>query len=192
MLGLLLTSCGQNSTKNTEKDLQADLFEKMRSQDVAEFGAVEYTITKLVQSRDDEKTLWARIKNTFGTRKVLMRCKATMKAGIDLGVGNYRAEVDNEKKSIILSLPHATVFSPIDMDINDVEMLVENKGVLRDDFTLEELVGFLQLGEQQILADETIKKNIIKQAEETAEPMFRALLIQLGFETIKIEFVNLN
>jgi hypothetical protein len=62
-------------------------------------------------------------------------------------------------------------------------------GLLRSNFTLSEYVAYLQEGEKQILADQNLMNQIVKQAESNAEPMFRSMLKNLGFEAIKIEFV---
>ncbi|MCQ2975974.1 MAG: DUF4230 domain-containing protein [Bacteroidales bacterium] len=192
LLSIFCVSCNEINPHAKTATLENSVYEKMRSNDVAEFGTVEYTITKLVQSKDDAKSVWSSIKNAFGNRKVLLRCKAKMKAGIDLGTGNYRVTIDSKAKSIILSLPHAKVFTPIDMSINDVEIMVQDKGVLRSDFSIEEYIAFLQLGQTQIMADKELKNNIIKQAEAAAEPMFRAMLSQLGFKAVKVEFTTIE
>lgn len=90
---------------------------------------------------------------------------------------------------MLLQLPHAKIFEPINMDFDNVHLEYSKVGLLRSSFSLAEYVAYLQEGEKQILADQNLISQIIKQAESNAEPMFRSMLKNLGFEAIKIEFV---
>jgi hypothetical protein len=157
----------------------------MGSQEVAEFGTVQYTVGKIVKTSDMPQTFWDKFK--IGDRKALIRCTATLKAGIDISSGNYKVEVDGKK--VLLQLPHAKIFEPINMDFDNVHLEYSKVGLLRSSFSLAEYVAYLQEGEKQILADQNLISQIIKQAESNAEPMFRSMLKNLGFEAIKIEFV---
>jgi hypothetical protein len=161
------------------------IYEKMGSQEVAEFGTVQYTVGKIVKTSDMPQTFWDKFK--IGDRKALIRCTATLKAGIDISSGNYKVEVDGKK--VLLQLPHAKIFEPINMDFDNVHLEYSKVGLLRSSFSLAEYVAYLQEGEKQILADQNLISQIIKQAESNAEPMFRSMLKNLGFEAIKIEFV---
>ena len=75
------------------------------------------------------------------------------------------------------------------MNFDNVHLEYSKVGLLRKNFTLSEYVAYLQEGEKQILADQNLMNQIVKQAESNAEPMFRSMLKNLGFEAIKIEFV---
>lgn len=182
---IALMASGCNVLDEDKSPAYSPIYEKMGSQEVAEFGTVQYTVGKIVKTSDMPQTFWDKLK--IGDRKALIRCSATLKAGIDISSGNYKVEVDGKK--VLLQLPHAKIFEPINMDFDNVHLEYSKVGLLRSNFTLAEYVAYLQEGERQILADQNLISQITKQAESNAEPMFRSMLKNLGFEAIKIEFV---
>jgi hypothetical protein len=182
---IALMASGCNVLEEDNSSSYSPIYEKMGSQEVAEFGTVQYTVGKIVKTSDMPQTFWDKFK--IGDRKALIRCTATLKAGIDISSGNYKVEVDGKK--VLLQLPHAKIFEPINMDFDNVHLEYSKVGLLRFNFSLAEYVAYLQEGEKQILADQNLISQIIKQAESNAEPMFRSMLKNLGFEAIKIEFV---
>ena len=182
---IALMASGCNVLDEDNSSSYSPIYEKMGSQEVAEFGTVQYTVGKIVKTSDMPQTFWDKFK--IGDRKALIRCTATLKAGIDISSGNYKVEVDGKK--VLLQLPHAKIFEPINMDFDNVHLEYSKVGLLRSNFSLAEYVAYLQEGEKQILADQNLISQIIKQAESNAEPMFRSMLKNLGFEAIKIEFV---
>ena len=182
---IALMASGCNVLDEDNSSSYSPIYEKMGSQEVAEFGTVQYTVGKIVKTSDMPQTFWDKFK--IGDRKALIRCTATLKAGIDISSGNYKVEVDGKK--VLLQLPHAKIFEPINMDFDNVHLEYSKVGLLRNSFSLAEYVAYLQEGEKQILADQNLISQIIKQAESNAEPMFRSMLKNLGFEAIKIEFV---
>jgi hypothetical protein len=182
-IALMASGCDVLEEDNSSS--YSPIYEKMGSQEVAEFGTVQYTVGKIVKTSDMPQTFWDKFK--IGDRKALIRCTATLKAGIDISSGNYKVEVDGKK--VLLQLPHAKIFEPINMDFDNVHLEYSKVGLLRSSFSLAEYVAYLQEGEKQILADQNLISQIIKQAESNAEPMFRSMLKNLGFEAIKIEFV---
>lgn len=182
---IALMASGCNVLDEDNSSSYSPIYEKMGSQEVAEFGTVQYTVGKIVKTSDMPQTFWDKFK--IGDRKALIRCTATLKAGINISSGNYKVEVDGKK--VLLQLPHAKIFEPINMDFDNVHLEYSKVGLLRSSFSLAEYVAYLQEGEKQILADQNLISQIIKQAESNAEPMFRSMLKNLGFEAIKIEFV---
>jgi hypothetical protein len=182
---IALMASGCNVLDEDNSSSYSPIYEKMGSQEVAEFSTVQYTVGKIVKTSDMPQTFWDKFK--IGDRKALIRCTATLKAGIDISSGNYKVEVDGKK--VLLQLPHAKIFEPINMDFDNVHLEYSKVGLLRSSFSLAEYVAYLQEGEKQILADQNLISQIIKQAESNAEPMFRSMLKNLGFEAIKIEFV---
>lgn len=185
IVAIALMFVGCDVLDDDQSKYYSPIYEKMGSQEVAEFGTVQYTVGKIVKTSDMPQTFWDRFK--IGDRKALIRCTATLKAGIDISSGNYNVEVSGKK--VILQLPHAKIFEPINMDFDNVHLEYTKVGLLRSDFSLSEYVAYLQEGEKQILADQNLLNQIVKQAESNAEPMFRSMLKNLGFEAIKIEFV---
>ena len=84
--------------------------EKPREQEILslkemnELVTVEYVVNKIIKASDDKT--WYKI----GDRKILMTCEATLKAGIDFSKINT-SNINIKNKEIILTLPHATLFS---------------------------------------------------------------------------------
>jgi len=184
-LAAMVSAFASCSDSDEGKSPYTSIYEKMGTQEVAEFGTVQYTVGKVVRTSDLPQSFLDNFK--IGDRKALIRCSATLKAGIDLSSGNYKVEVNG--KQVVLQLPHAKIFEPINMDLDKVYLDYVKVGALRSNISNKEYLSYLQEGERQILADENLKTQIIKQAESNAEPMFHSMLKNLGFEAVKIEFV---
>lgn len=177
-----LASCTVSETHGPSP--YTSIYDKMGTQEVAEFGTVQYTVSKIIRTSDLPQNFLDNFK--IGDRKALIRCSATLKAGIDLSSGNYKVAVNG--RQVVLQLPHARIFEPINMDLDKVYLDYVKVSGLRSSITNTEYLSYLQEGERQILADESLKSQIIKQAESNAQPMFASMLKNLGFEAIKIEF----
>lgn len=185
LLALALCGLAGCDEQTQHQNPYSAIYEKMGTQEVAEFGTVQYTVGKIVKTSDLPQNFLDNFK--IGDRKALIRCSATLKAGIDLSSGNYKVSVDGSK--VVLQLPHAKIFEPINMDMDKVRLDYVKVSTLRSSISLAEYVNYLQEAEKQILADENLKAQIIKQAESNAEPMFHSMLKNLGFQAVKIEFV---
>jgi len=140
---IALMASGCNVLDEDNSSSYSPIYEKMGSQEVAEFGTVQYTVGKIVKTSDMPQTFWDKFK--IGDRKALIRCTATLKAGIDISSGNYKVEVDGKK--VLLQLPHAKIFEPINMDFDNVHLEYSKVGLLRSSFSLAEYVAYLQEGE---------------------------------------------
>src|SRR6476469_3202753 len=87
-----------------------------------DLATVQYVVTKIIKARDDS---WFKI----GSRKILMSCKATLRAGIDLSkITEKNIEIHN--KSIELNLPHATLIS-LNIKPEDLKTEYEDVSLLR-------------------------------------------------------------
>lgn len=183
-LAALVSAFASCDKSNVARNPYTSIYEKMGTQEVAEFGTVQYTVGKVVRTSDLPQSFLDNFK--IGDRKALIRCSATLKAGVDLSSGNYKVVVNGSQ--VILQLPHAKIFEPINMDLDKVYLDYVKVGMLRSNISNKEYLEYLQEGERQILADENLKAQIVKQAEANAEPMFHSMLKNLGFEAVKIEF----
>ena len=174
IVALCLSSCG-NSLK--------DGFDsKMHTIGAAELGTVEYTITKVVKA--DDNADWYK----FGDRKILFTVKATMKAGISIDSPNsYSAQIDESTKSITLTLPEPKVLS-LNMRAEDTKLEYEQVSITRFDFDNMERNSLLRQAEEDIKNDKSL--GILKDAQDNAEMFFKAMLAQVGFEKITINFAN--
>lgn len=162
--------------------LEQKLSQKMAEMtEVAELGSVEYTVTKVVKASDDPS--WYKV----GDRKILFNCTAYLKAGIDLNkIDMTKVVVDEEKKSVVLTLPKAELLS-LNMPPDKSTLVYENIATFRSKFTTAEKNRLLQLGEKSIRNDVT-NLGILADAEKNTSSFFKSLLAQLGFEIITIKF----
>lgn len=181
ILLFLLTSCNKN---NAVKELT--LREKMDNKvaeltEMNELGTVEYTVTKVVKASDDPK--WYQ----FGDRKVLFKCTAYLKAGINLKKFDpSKVKIDESSKSVVITLPKAEILS-FNMPPEEAKLAYEKVALTRFDFTAQERNMLLQQGEANIRAD-VPNMGILQDAENNASAIFKSLLSQMGFETITIKF----
>lgn len=165
-LFFLLFSCGEDEVKKTE------IFEIRQ---IGTLSTTEYTLGKIVKLDDEGE--WY----TFGDRKMLISCKAKVKAGVDLSKIKDEDIKINGKK-IEISLPAAEITS-FDMDpkLMKTEM-VEVTG-FRFQFTQEETNAILKKGETAI-RKEMKDLNILNDAEKNATIFIKDFYKQLGFEEV--------
>lgn len=173
-MALLCSSCGHKLTEQMETkaaELQA----------MGEIGTVEYTVTKIVKANDNAE--WYKI----GDRKVLFTTTSYLKAGISLDNFTMDNVVINESdKSISVTLPHAKLLS-INLPPENIKLAYEKVSAIRRDFSSEERIALLQQGEADIRAD-IRNLGILEDAEHNATEFFSALLSQMGFEKVTINF----
>lgn len=161
-----------------EKQLQ----QVMALQQMNDLATVEYVVTKIIKANDNKT--WYKI----GDRKILMSCKATLTAGIDLSAIKPE-QVNIDGKHITLTLPHSKMIS-VNIKPEDITEAYEAVDVLRQSFTSEERNGLAIQAEQQINAS-IGELGILQTAETNAALFVNNFLHQLGYETIKINFDNL-
>lgn len=146
---------------------------------MSELATVEYTVTKMIKASDD--ATWYKI----GDRKILMSCKATLKAGID-----FRAigpdQVTIEGRAITIELPKAKLLS-VNIRPEDIKVEYEEVGILRSEFSAAEKNALMVQGEQQIrsLSAET---GILQDAESNASVFVTNFFRQLGYDKVEVRF----
>ena len=169
LLPAMLVSCRQNNELG-------ERIEKMK--ETAEFGTVEYTIKKIIKANDVRLL-------AIGDRKILFSCTAYLKAGIDLN--NFSIDsVTINNNSVTVSLPHAKLLS-LNMPSEEIELVYDHVSFFRNGFSSEDRLNLLAQGEADIRND-VVNLGIIEDAEKNAKELFTAMLAQMGFETINIEF----
>ena len=177
---ILLASCSKEQT--SEISLEKKLNQKLAEMaEVAELGSVEYTVTKVVKASDEAE--WYK----FGDRKILFKCTAYLKAGIDLSkLDASKIIINEEKKSIIITLPKAELLA-LNMPPDKSVLAYENVATFRSNFSAKDKNRLLQLGEQSI-RNEVPNLGILNDAEKNSSAFFKSLLSQLGFELVTIKF----
>lgn len=173
MIPFLFASCGESIEDKMNKKLS-------EMSELSELGTVEYTISKIIKANDNSFY-------TIGDRKILFSCKATMKAGIDLSnFSSDNVKIEKGTNSVIINLPKAKVLS-FNMPAEKVQLEYEKVGAMRSNFTVENRNDLLKQAEEAIIADAE-NLGILKDAEQNTKLFFEALLAQVGFDNIIINY----
>lgn len=170
---VLLSSCGN------DENAKETAFSKIEN--MAQLGTVEYTISKLIIADDDAFY-------TFGDRKVIFSCKATLKAGIDIK-DFTKDDIVIHDNAVTVNLPEPTILS-MNMPIEDIKCEYMKVDILRQDFDTDDRNQLLVQGEESIRAD-IASYGIIDKAKENATIFFESLLNQVGFENVNVVFTSI-
>jgi len=167
--------------------------------DIREIGTLsttEYTVAKVVKL-DDEHGIWEiwekwddiRSWTKFGDRKILISCRAKIKAGIDLSKIR-KEDIKINGNSINIVVPTAEI-SEFSMEPKYIKTEVESVSWFRDHFTQKEKNEFLKQGEKAIR--EAIENSgIYSNAEYEAELFITDFYKRQGFEKVIISFEKRN
>lgn len=169
---MMLVGC---STVNNEQTIAARV---QQMAETSELGTVEYTVKKIVKCNDQQRF-------TIGDRKILFQSTAYLKAGIKLD--NFTADdIKIDEKNVTINLPHAELLS-FNMPAEETVTVFENYGFFRSRFNAEEQNEILTLGEKDIRED-VPNLGILQDAEQNAKDVFTALLTQMGFDHVNVNF----
>ncbi len=150
----------------------------MEIKDLGQLATVEYTIGKIVQM-DQTEDAWYK----WGDRKILIKTRAVVKAGIDL----QKLKEDDiviKGNTIEITLPEAEYIS-FNMDPNYTKTEVESISGFRDNFSQKEKNEILRQGEDAIKRD-LEKTNILQDASSNAEDVIRDFYKEMGFKRVII------
>lgn len=173
-IALSITSCSENLEEKIEAKVP-------QLTEMADLGSVEYTVKKIIKANDVGE--WYKI----GDRKILFSCTAYLKAGVNLNNFSMKnVQIDNSSKSVTVKLPHAEVLS-INMPAEETKLVYDQVSLLRSNFTAEERNSLLRQGEADILGGIN-EIGIIKDAEENASEFIKAMLMQMGFSNVTVNF----
>ena len=169
---LYITSSSCNSNKKAEHEI-------LSLREMSDLATVEYVVTKIIKASDDKT--WYKL----GDRKILMSCKATLKAGIDFSQVSAE-KIDINGDQISLQLPGAKLFS-LNMQPEDIKTEFEEVGLLRSDFSAAEKDDLMKQGESQI-RNSVDSLGILQTAEANASIFISNFLHQLGYKKVEITF----
>jgi len=167
----LISSCGEE----TKEPPKADVYEV---KNIGLLSTSEYTIGKIIKLTDTPE--WYKL----GDRKLLMSCKAKVKAGVDLKkLKDGDIEVTGNTITIVLPPAEITTFT-MDPRLRHTEM--ESVNGLRQGFSQSEKHEYMKQGEEAIRRDIEDTK-ILKDAEENAAMFLRDFYKQMGFEKVIVK-----
>ncbi|OEH92077.1 hypothetical protein BFG57_17005 [Bacillus solimangrovi] len=120
--------------------------------------------------------------NVPGTkRKVLLIIPGNILAGVDLQqVSENDINIDEEKKTMHITLPHAQLLQEPSLDVDEVK-LFSVEGVFRGDVDWEEGFEFAAEAKQQMI-EEATEMGLFTRAEEQAEKVLQQFFAKLGYE----------
>jgi len=170
----LILLCNGCRKKNLEQKQEILALKEM-----SDLATVEYVVTKIIRASDDKT--WYK----FGERKILMSCKASLKAGIDFSKIS-ESDIIISGKDISLQLPHARLLS---LNIRPEDLKVEYKdiGFLRSEFSTQERDQLAAQAQKQIEGSAEAL-GILQTSENNAALFITNMLHQMGYEKIRVSF----
>lgn len=144
---------------------------------IGTLSTTEYTLGKVLHWNDDGE--WYK----FGDRRILISCKATVKAGINLN-SMKDSDFTVKGKRIEIQLPPPEIVS-FEMDPNHIRTEVTDVNGFRASFSQEEKMEVLKKGEE-VIRKELQKLHILDEAEKNASQFIRDFYINQGFEEVII------
>jgi|TARA_R110000737_G_scaffold353481_1_gene405964 hypothetical protein len=145
--------------------------------EIGELSTTEFVYSKVLKI--DDKPEWYK----FGNRKILISCKAKVKAGIDL-TAIQKEDIEIKGDNIIIYLPKAKITS-FNMDPNSIKTEMAEVSGMRSSFTQEEKNTILQLGEKSI-RDGLIETGIYNEAKKNVISFVTEFYQQMGFEKVTV------
>jgi hypothetical protein len=169
-LTLILASCGSDDAPVSE----TEIYEVRR---IGTLSTTEYTVSKIVKL--DDKGEWYK----WGHRRILLSCKARIKAGVNLSKIKDK-DINVRGKRIEIQLPPPEIIS-FEMNPDEVKTEMQDISGLRADFSQSEKNRIMRLGEKSIRKD-LQELNILRDAETNAIAFLTDFYKELGFEEIII------
>jgi hypothetical protein len=171
LIATMITSCAEE-TKTPPK---ADVYEV---KNIGLLSTSEYTIGKIIKLTDPPE--WYKI----GDRKILISCKAKIKAGVDLKKIE-EGDIYVNGNTITIELPPAEITSfTMDPKLTHTEM--ESVSGFRQGFTQQEKNDYMRQGEAAIRRDMKDTK-ILEDARVNAVIFLTDFYKQMGFEKVIVE-----
>jgi hypothetical protein len=170
LLALILLSCSGEDPETNKSDIY-----QVRA--IGMLSTSEYTVGKILRVND--KGDWY----DWGERKILISCKAKIKAGINLKkIADSDITVNGNKIEIKLPPPEIISF---EMDPDQVKTEMMDVTGLRASFSQDDKHKILKLGEQSIKKD-MYQLDILKDAQANAVAFLKDFYETLGYEEVII------
>lgn len=147
--------------------------------EMSDLATVEYTVTKMIKASDNNT--WFKI----GDRKILMSCRAHIKAGIDMSLvrqSNFKIK----DKNIEVTLPSPKIIS-LSLPPEEIKIEYEETGAFRDKFSTGDRDALAAQAEKQI-RNSIDSLGILNQAKANTALFVTGFLKKLGYENININY----
>lgn len=146
---------------------------------MSDLATAEYVVTKIIKANDNQT--WYKI----GNRKILMSCKASLVAGIDLSKLTEK-DIHIDGENISLTLPRAHLLY-LNIKPEDIKTAFEDISVFRSNFSMQEKNDLSRQAEKQI-RESADSLGIYLTAESNATLFINNFLQKEGFKNIRINF----
>ncbi|MFY7989952.1 MAG: DUF4230 domain-containing protein [Fluviicola sp.] len=166
---IAISSCGEDKSVNGTEVFQI--------REVGTLSTSEYTVGKVIKLTQ-ESDFW---NLKWGSRRILISCRAKIKAGVDLKEMK-ESDIVVDGTTIEVTLPQPKVVS-FEMDPNHIKTEVVEVTGLRANFSQEEKNKILQKGEEAIRRDMKYL-NILDDAQKNAKNFVVQFYKQQGFEKV--------
>jgi hypothetical protein len=152
-------------------------------QKMSDLATAEYVVTKIIKANDNQT--WYKI----GDRKILMTCKASLTAGIDLSKLTEK-DIHIDGQNISITLPHAKLLY-INIKPEDIKTVYQDVSLFRNNFSAQEKDELAAQAEKQIKASAD-SLGILVTAETNATIFISNFLKKEGFKNININFSSVK
>jgi hypothetical protein len=155
-------------------------------QDLASLATAEAFVTTVIKEEDNKLFNKEISLNIPGTKRtILLIVPATVLAGVDLkSITEEQITIDEEKKKIRLTLPHAQLLQDPSIQMDKVQTYSE-EGLFRGEVKWDEGFDLAAAAKEQITA-EAIKLGLLEKAEESAVNVLQQFYANLGYQ-IQVE-----
>lgn len=148
-------------------------------QKMSDLATAEYVVTKIIKASDNK--IWYKV----GDRKILMSCKASLVAGIDLSKLTEK-DIKIEGENINITLPHAKLIY-INIKPEDIKTVFQEVSLFRTSFSSQEKDELAAQAEKQI-KESADSLGIFVTAETNVALFINNFLQKEGFKNIRIDF----
>jgi hypothetical protein len=166
---LLCWGCG--------KSKEARQREILGIREMSDLVTAEYVVTKIIKASDDKT--WYKA----GDRKILMSCRAFIKAGIDLSAIK-ESDIQIDGKNITLQIPAARIVS-LNMPPENIVVEYQETGFFRSPFKAGERDALAAQAEAQ-LRNGAEAMGLLQTADANAKDFITGFLKRAGFTGITI------
>lgn len=165
----LLLACSKKEPPRPDPVLQL--------KELGQLATVEYELSKVVRARDEDT--WYKI----GERRMLVSCRATIKAGINLAdIRDVDIVTDGKRITVKLPPPQVLTFS---LPPENIRVVYSDVGHFRDPFSQAEINAIMQQAEAQIRR-QADSLDILPKAESGAASFVRQFFEQAGYEEVVV------
>lgn len=169
---LLLAACRQSPPAPKPNPV-------LQLREMGQLATTEYELSKVVRARDE--ATWYKV----GERRMLVSCRARIKAGIDLSqIRDIDIKVQGDKISIKLPPPQILTFS---IPPENIRVVYSDVGLFRTPFSQAETNVIMQQAEKQIRR-QADSLNILQKAQEGAAIFVRNFFEQAGYKEVSITY----